>query len=424
MHILIVGSGGREHAIAWKLSQSPRVESIFVAPGNAGTSTVEKCQNIDIDVMAFAELATFVQENNIELTVVGPEVPLVGGIVDYFNDAGLSIFGPTAAAARLEGSKAFTKEFLVRHNIPTGRAAIFDDFDDAMRYLREQDETPVVKASGLAAGKGVILPDTLSGAAGVVQDMLLNERFGESGATVVLEERLSGPELSVFAICDGTNALIIPTAQDHKRLLDGDHGPNTGGMGAFSPSPLATPELMARIETEIIRPTMAGAAAEGMPYRGVLYAGLMLTEEGPKVIEFNCRFGDPEAQAILPLLESDLLDLIEAVINGDLSTVTPRWSADAAMTVVMSSRGYPGEYESGVEVTGIDEASASGAVVFHAGTKYMDERLVTSGGRVLAVTARGGSLQMAAVNAYHAVKKIHFNGAHYRKDIAKNYLTV
>lgn len=421
MRILIIGNGGREHAIAWKLSQSPRVSQLFVAPGNGGTSTVDKCQNVEIVVTAFAELRTFVEQEAIDLTVVGPEVPLVSGIVDEFQQAGLRIFGPTAAAARLEGSKAFTKEFLLRHNIPTGHAEIFADFDEAMRYLRQLDDAPVIKASGLAAGKGVILPETLEGAASVVRSMLLEDRFGESGATVLLEERLRGPELSVFAFCDGTSALIIPTAQDHKRLLDGDHGPNTGGMGAFSRSPLATPELMSRIDNEIIRPTLAAATAEGMPYQGILYAGLMLTDDGPKVIEFNCRFGDPEAQVVLPLLESDLLDLIEATIDGTLHTVEPRWSTQSAMTIVMASRGYPGEYESGVEITGIADAETDGGIVFHAGTKYMEERLVTSGGRVLAVTALGNSLGMAAVNAYHCVKQIYFNGAHYRKDIAHQY---
>ncbi|MCB0061812.1 MAG: phosphoribosylamine--glycine ligase, partial [Caldilineaceae bacterium] len=315
-------------------------------------------------------------------------------------------------------------EFLLRHNIPTGQAAIFSDFDEAMRHLRQLDEPPVVKASGLAAGKGVILPETMEEAAAVIRSMLLEDRFGDSGTTVVLEERLSGAELSVFAFCDGSTALIIPTAQDHKRLLDGDHGPNTGGMGAFARSPLATPELMACIDAEIIQPTLTAAAAEGMPYQGILYAGLMLTEAGPKIIEFNCRFGDPEAQAVLPLLESDLLDLIEATIDGALAKAQPIWSTKAAMTVVMASRGYPGEYESGVEITGIDAAETNGCVVFHAGTKIMDERLVTAGGRVLAVTALGNSLRMAAINAYHGVKQIHFNGAHYRKDIAHQYRTI
>ncbi len=421
MRILIIGNGGREHAIAWKLSQSPKVTDLFVAPGNGGTRDIPNCQNVEIGVSAFAELRDFAQREAIDLTVVGPEVPLVGGIVDFFTAADLRIFGPTAAAARLEGSKAFTKEFLLRHGIPTGNAAIFTDFDDAMRYMRNLDEPPVVKASGLAAGKGVILPETLEQAAAVVRSMLLERRFGESSETVVLEERLSGPELSVFAFCDGKNALIIPTAQDHKRLFDRDYGPNTGGMGAFSPSPLASPELMAQIEREIIRPTLAAAATEGMPYQGILYAGLMLTDDGPKVIEFNCRFGDPETQAVLPLLESDLLDLIVATIDGTLATATPQWSAKAAMTVVMASRGYPGEYETGIEITGIEEAEASDCLVFHAGTKYMDERLVSAGGRVLAVTALGDSLAIAAANVYYGIKKIQFNGAHYRKDIAHQY---
>lgn len=421
MRILIIGNGGREHAIAWKLSQSPRITDLFVAPGNGGTNDLPHCQNVDIAVNAFAELRDFAQREAIDLTVVGPEVPLVGGVVDFFAAANLPIFGPTAAAARLEGSKAFTKEFLLRHQIPTGNAAIFSDFDEAMRHLRNLDEPPVVKASGLAAGKGVILPETLEQAAAVVRSMLLEARFGASSETVVLEERLSGPELSVFAFCDGKDALIIPTAQDHKRLFDRDYGPNTGGMGAFSPSPLATPALMAQIEREIIRPTLAAAAEEGMPYQGILYAGLMLTEDGPKVIEFNCRFGDPETQAVLPLLESDLLDLIEATINGTLATATPQWSTQAAMTVVMASRGYPGDYESGVEITGIAEAEASGSLVFHAGTKYMEERLVSAGGRVLAVTALGDSLATAAANVYYSIKKIQFNGAHYRKDIAQQY---
>lgn len=424
MRILLVGSGGREHAIAWKLNQSARVSHLFIAPGNGGTNAIAKAQNIDIMATDLEQLRAFAQTEAIDLTIVGPEVPLVAGIVDDFMDAGLRIFGPTAAAARLEGSKAFTKEFLQRHDIPTASAAIFTDFDEAMRHLRQLDEPPVVKASGLAAGKGVILPDTLAGAAVVIQEMLLNGRFGESGTTVVLEERLSGPELSVFALCDGKDALILPTAQDHKRLLDNDHGPNTGGMGAFSPSPLATPAIMARIEREIIQPTLVGAAAEGMPYQGILYAGLMLTADGPKVIEFNCRLGDPEAQAILPRLGSDLLDLIEAAIDGNLATVTPRWSTDAAVTVVMASRGYPGEHESGVEITGILEAETDGAFVFHAGTKWMGERLVTAGGRVLALTATGPDLMMAAVNAYHSVKQIRFNGAHYRQDIAKEYRQV
>lgn len=421
MRILIIGNGGREHALAWLLSQSPQVSTLYVAPGNGGTETVPKTRNVPIGATDLPALRDFAQAEAIDLTVVGPEAPLVAGIVDHFDAAGLAIFGPSQAAAQLEGSKAFAKEFMQRHGIPTGRAAIFSDFDDAMRYLRDQDDVPVVKASGLAAGKGVILPDTMEGAAAAVQALLLDRRFGDASDTVLLEERLEGPELSVFAFCDGERALVIPTAQDHKRLLDNDRGPNTGGMGAFSPSPLATPEIMARVEAEILQPTLAGMAAEGTPYKGVLYAGLMLTQQGPKVIEFNCRLGDPETQAVLPLLQSDGLELFLASVAGDLRTVQPRWAAQAALTVVMAAPGYPEAYDTGVEITGIEEAAATGCLVFHAGTKVIDGRLVTAGGRVLAITGLGATLAEAAQSTYQGVATIEFNGAHYRKDIARQY---
>ena len=421
MRILIIGSGGREHTLAWLFAQSTQVSAIYVAPGNGGTNRVPKTQNVAINVADLPGLCRFAQSEQIDLTVAGPEAPLVGGVVDLFMAAGLTIFGPTKAAAQLEGSKAFAKEFMVRHQIPTGKAVIFSDFDDAMRYLRDQDDVPVVKASGLAAGKGVILPDTMEGVAAALQALLIDRRFGEASDIVLLEERLEGPELSVLAFCDGERALVIPTAQDHKRLLDNDRGPNTGGMGAFSPSPLATPDLMAQIEREILQPTLAGMAAEGMPYKGVLYAGLMLTQAGPKVIEFNCRLGDPETQAILPLLQSDGLELFQASIAGDLRGVTPRWSSQSALTVVMSAPGYPAEYDTGVEIKGISEAEAPDCLVFHAGTKVLDSRLVTAGGRVLAVTGLGNTLAEAATVAYRGVKQIDFNGAHYRKDIARQY---
>jgi len=421
MRILIIGNGGREHALAWLLAQSPQVDTLYVAPGNGGTETVSKTRNIPIDALDLPALRDFAQAEAIDLTIVGPEAPLVAGVVDLFVAAGLAIFGPSKAAAQLEGSKAFAKEFMQRHGIPTGRAAIFSDFDDAMRYLRDQDDVPVVKASGLAAGKGVILPDTMEGAAAAVHALLLDRRFGEASDTVLLEERLTGPELSVFAFCDGERALVIPTAQDHKRLLDNDRGPNTGGMGAFSPSPLATPEIMARIEAEILQPTLAGMAAEGTPYQGVLYAGLMLTEQGPKVIEFNCRLGDPETQAVLPLLQSDGLELFLASVAGDLRTVQPRWKEQAALTVVMAAPGYPEAYDTGVLIAGTEAAAATGCLVFHAGTKIVDGRLVTAGGRVLAVTGLGTTLADAARLAYHGVETVEFNGAHYRKDIALRY---
>lgn len=423
MRVLVVGSGGREHAIAWKISQTSEVQELFVAPGNGGTRSLPKTQNVPIEATDLAQVQAFAQQRQIDFTIVGPEAPLVDGIVDRFEAAGLPIFGPSRAAAQLEGSKAFAKAFMQRHGIPTGEAVSFTDFDEAMRYLRVQDDVPVVKASGLAAGKGVILPDTLEEAAAVVKSMLLDDRFGAAGAEIVIEERLAGEELSVLAFCDGERVVLLPAAQDHKRLFDQDRGPNTGGMGAFAPAPLATPQLLAQVAQEILLPTLAGMAAEGMTYKGVLYAGLMLTKSGPKVLEFNCRLGDPETQAILPLLTSDLLELLQACMTGNLQDVTPVWSTQKAVTVVMASRGYPDEYETGFEITGIAEAEAAGAYVFHAGTKHVMERLVNTGGRVLSVTGLGHDLATAGKQAYDGVRRIHFTGAHYRSDIGRRILT-
>ena len=419
MNLLLVGSGGREHAIALNLSQSPAVDRIFVAPGNGGTATLAKCTNAPIPADDVPALVAFAEAQAIDFTVVGPEAPLVAGIVDAFHAAGRRIFGPTQAGAKLEGSKAFSKAFMLRHGIPTGRAEIFSDFDDAMRYLRTIDHVPVVKASGLAAGKGVILPPTVEAVAGAVRGMLVEGSFGAAGETVLLEEKLSGPEVSVLAFCDGERAVLMPTAQDHKRLLDHDRGPNTGGMGAFSPSPLVSPALLAEIDKTIIRPTLAGMAAEGTPYVGILYAGIMLTADGPRVLEFNCRFGDPETQVLLPLLESDLLELFVACVDGTLGQVKPRWRKEAAVTVVMASEGYPDEYRTGLEIFGIAEAEAAGCTVFQAGTRWKDTRLLTSGGRVLAVTALGRSVSQAAKNAYAGVSRIRFAGAHYRRDVGR-----
>ncbi|NJN83672.1 MAG: phosphoribosylamine--glycine ligase [Caldilineaceae bacterium] len=424
MKILLIGNGGREHALAWKLVQSERVAQLYVAPGNSGTMGLPKTTNIPLsaassDEASLAALRDFALEQAIDLTIVGPEAPLVAGVTDLFTAAGLKVFGPSKAAAQLEGSKAFSKQFMQQHHIPTGQAEVFSDFDEAVRYLRGLDDAPVIKASGLAAGKGVILPSTKETAAAVLQIMLLERRFGEASDTVLIEEQLQGPELSVLAFCDGEHISIMPPAQDHKRAYNRDRGPNTGGMGAFSPSPLATPELLAEVEETILQPTLAGMAAAGTPYVGILYAGLMLTESGIKVLEFNCRFGDPEAQVIVPLLDGDLAEICLACVEGRLDQIEVGWREQAAVTVVMASAGYPDQYETGVEITHIDAAEQEGCLVFHAGAKWVDGRLLTDGGRVLAVTGLGGSIQAAADSAYAGVRKIHFNEAHYRRDIAR-----
>ncbi|MBE2236679.1 MAG: phosphoribosylamine--glycine ligase [Caldilineaceae bacterium] len=417
MKVLLVGSGGREHAIAHKLCQSPTLDQLYVAPGNGGTARLPKSENVPLDAEHIEPLVTFARDQAIDLTVVGPEAPLVAGIVDVFQAAGLRIFGPTRAAAQLEGSKAFSKRFMQRWQIPTGQAEIFDDFDEVMRYMRTIDFVPVIKASGLAAGKGVIIPTTIEQAADVARALLLDRRFGEAGATVLVEEKLAGPEVSVLAFCDGQRSVLMPTAQDHKRLRDHDRGPNTGGMGAFSPSPLVTPALLAEIDRVALQPVLAGMAAEGMPYVGVLYAGLMLTAQGPRVLEYNCRLGDPETQVLLPLLASDLSELLLACTDGALDRVQPRWRKESAVTVVMASQGYPDEYRTGLEIFGINDADAAGCTVYQAGTRFKDDRLITTGGRVLAVTATAHTVEHAARRAYNGVKRIRFAGAHYRRDI-------
>jgi phosphoribosylamine--glycine ligase len=420
MNILLIGSGGREHAMAWKLSESERVARIFVAPGNGGTAGMPKCRNVAIDAEDLAGLLRFAQAEAIDLTVVGPEAPLVAGVVDAFQEAGLPVFGPQRHAAQLEGSKAFSKEFMQRHAIPTGRAEIFTDYTAAARFVDEFDSPPVIKASGLAAGKGVVLPQSRDEAKEVLRQMLVERQFGDASATVLVEERLSGPELSVLAFCDGKTARIMPPAQDHKRLLDGDQGPNTGGMGAFAPSPLATAELLADVEACVLQPTLDGIAAEGAPYVGVLYAGIMLTPNGPQVLEFNCRFGDPETQVILPLLESDLLEVLLACTTGRLAETDLIWRDAAAVTVVMASGGYPGAYAKGKPITGIDDAGREGCLVFHAGTALSGEQPVTNGGRVLNVTAVGARLSDAVEKAYNGLAHIHFDEATFRRDIGRS----
>ncbi len=419
MKILLIGGGGREHAIAHALIASPRLEQLYVAPGNGGTATLAKTENVDIAVTAFDELVAFAREHAVDLTVVGPEAPLVAGIVDRFRAAELPIFGPTQAAAQIEGSKAFSKAFMLRHNIPTGRAEAFDDFDEAMRYLRQLDFTPVIKASGLAAGKGVVLPPSREAAAAAVASMMLDHRFGEAGATIVIEERLSGPEVSVLAFSDGRSVRTMPPAQDHKRLLDGDNGPNTGGMGAFAPSPLFNAEALAIAERTILLPTVQGMAEEGMPFVGVLYAGLMLTSQGPKVLEFNARFGDPETQVLLPLLETDLIEVLLACVEGRLDQTPVQWKNEAAVTVVMAAQGYPEQYPTGHDIMGIERATDSGCIVYLAGARRKERRLLTAGGRVLSVTALGSTVEQAAQRAYRGVEKIAFNEAQYRRDIGR-----
>jgi phosphoribosylamine--glycine ligase len=414
MKILIIGSGGREHALAWKIAQSPRVDEVVVAPGNGGTAN-----RTDINVTDFAALRQFVATNAIDLTLVGPEVPLSLGIVDDFAARGLKIWGPSRAAAQLEASKAFAKDFMQRHNIPSGGFATFTKFDSARDYLLAQTEPIVIKASGLAAGKGVILPETPGEAEATLRDIMLDKQFGAAGDEVLIEERLTGPEVSVFAFCDGQTALLMPTAQDHKRAFNNDEGPNTGGMGAYAPAPICSPALLAEIDQTVIRPTLAGLAAEGSPYVGVLYAGLMLTPAGPRVLEFNCRFGDPETQVLLPLLQSDLLEIVERSVEGRLTGLELEWADACAATVVLASGGYPGSYDKGKVIRGLDEAAEqAGVTIFHAGTaRRGDDALVTAGGRVLNVTGVAADLPSALARAYEGIKHIHFDDMHYRTDI-------
>lgn len=417
--ILVVGGGGREHAIAWRLARSPRVGRVLVGPGNAGTANEPGCANVALDTSDVDEIVSVARTVSADLVVVGPEGPLVAGAADALTAVGIPAFGPSAAAAQLEGSKSHCKEFLLRHGIPTAHASVHTDAASALEALAEFTEPPVVKASGLAAGKGVIVVDTFEAAEHAIRSILIDGRFGDAGVELLLEERLRGTEISVLAFCDGETWSVMPAAQDHKRLLAGDSGPNTGGMGAFVPSPVADAALLAEIERTVIAPTIAGMASEGCPYRGVLYAGLMLTADGPKVIEFNCRFGDPETQVVLPLLESDPLEIFEACVSGALAEIEPRWSNRAAVTVVMASAGYPESSSQPVTITGLDRAAEQGCTVFHAGTRLApDGGVVAAGGRVLAVTAVADQLADAAERAHAGVAAIEFEGSQHRDDIA------
>ncbi|MDG1944125.1 MAG: phosphoribosylamine--glycine ligase [Halioglobus sp.] len=418
MNVLVIGGGGREHALAWKAAQSTQVKTVYVAPGNAGTAREPALENVAIDVMDFAALADFAEKNAVALTIVGPEGPLVGGIVDYFQARGLRCFGPSKGAAQLEGSKAFTKDFLARHGIPTAAYGNFTELEPALAYLRQQGAPIVVKADGLAAGKGVIVAETLAQAEEAVTDMLSGNAFGEAGCRVVIEEFLGGEEASFIVIVDGKNVLPMATSQDHKRIGDGDTGPNTGGMGAYSPAPVVDAAVNQRIMEQVILPTVTGMAAEGNEYTGFLYAGLMIDAAGqPKVIEYNCRFGDPETQPIMVRLQSDLVSLCDSALEGTLDAAEAQWDARCAIGVVLAAGGYPEKYVTGTPIHGLESAQADTIMVFHAGTAIADEQVVTSGGRVLCVTALGEDIASAQRACYAAVDKISWDGMTLRRDI-------
>lgn len=419
MKVLVIGNGGREHALAWKAAQSPRVSTVFVAPGNAGTALEPALQNVAINATDIAGLLSFAQNEKIDLTIVGPEAPLVIGVVDAFRAAGLKIFGPTQGAAQLEGSKAFTKDFLARHNIPTAEYQNFTEVEPALAYIREKGAPIVIKADGLAAGKGVIVAMTLEEAESAAKDMLAGNAFGDAGHRIVVEEFLDGEEASFIVMVDGEHVEPMATSQDHKRVGDGDTGPNTGGMGAYSPAPVVTAEVHQRTMERVIWPTVRGMAAEGNTYTGFLYAGLMIDKQGnPKVIEFNCRFGDPETQPIMLRLQSDLVELCLAACDGKLDEVKSQWDARPSLGVVMAAGGYPGDYRTGDEIHGLPLEEVADGKVFHAGTKLADDdRVLTNGGRVLCVTALGDSVAQAQQRACALMKDIHWDGSFSRSDI-------
>ncbi len=419
MKVLVIGSGGREHALAWKCAQSDSVEKVFVAPGNAGTAREEKLENIAIDVMDFTTLADFADSNKIELTIVGPEAPLVDGIVDYFQERELPCFGPSARAAQLEGSKAFTKDFLHKHDIPTAAYQTFTNLDLALAYIRENGTPIVIKADGLAAGKGVIVALTEDEAIETLEDMLSGNKFGKAGHRVVIEEFLEGEEASFIAMVDGSNVLPMATSQDHKARDDGDKGPNTGGMGAYSPAPVVTVEVYQRIMDQVILPTVKGMAEDGNDYTGFLYAGLMVSPTGEiAVVEFNCRFGDPEAQPIMLRLKSDLAEHCAAALNQNLDQQTADWDSRCAVGVVLASGGYPGTYNKGEVIDGLDTPQGDHQKVFHAGTAERDGDIVSNGGRVLCATALGDSVSEAQAAAYALANSINWNNVYFRNDIA------
>jgi phosphoribosylamine--glycine ligase len=417
MRILVIGSGGREHALTWKLRQSPHADRIFCAPGNGGTSEI--AENVSIPASDLPALVRFAKENRVDLAVVGPDDPLAAGIVDFFTAEKLRAFGPDKSAARIESSKIFAKELMRAHKIPTAKARTFSDSNEALRYCEQMKFPMVIKADGLALGKGVIIAADSAAAKSTIDEMMNQGRFGDAGLRIVIEEFLQGTECSLHALVDGKNYLLLESARDHKRALDGDQGPNTGGMGAFSPANNWNGKLQSQFETEIMQPLLRGFVKEGVTFRGLLYPGLIITSDGPRVLEFNCRFGDPETQALLPRLKSDLLPLLEATIDGKIDRYAIEWDTRAAVTVVLASAGYPGKYETGKSISGLATAAQLEDVqIFHAGTKRDGGDVKTAGGRVLAVTALGSTVEAARTRAYEAVSRIRFEGCHFRRDIA------
>lgn len=420
MNILVLGGGGREHAMAWKAAQSPLAETIYCAPGNPGMAQLDKAECVAVDAEDFAAVRQLVQDKHVAMVLVGPEAPLAAGIVDALADTGAMVFGPCKAAARLEASKAFAKEFMARHNIPTAPYAAFTDATAAKAYVERVGAPLVVKADGLAAGKGVTVAMDNETALQAIDDAMVTGVFGDAGSQIIIEGYLDGEEASILAFSDGKTVVPMASSQDHKAALDGDKGPNTGGMGAYSPAPVVTDALMARIQKEVLDPCVAGMAADGSPYIGVLYAGLMITKNGPEVVEFNCRFGDPETQVVLPRLTSDLVEIVRACCTGTLDAIALDYTSDACATIVMASEGYPASYPKGRAITGIEAAEADESTqVFHAGTGVKDGSLVTTGGRVLAVTAQAATLEETLKKAYAGVDKIHFDGAQFRTDIGQ-----
>ncbi len=420
MKVLVVGGGGREHALVWKIAQSPLAPQIYAAPGNAGISELAQCLPIpaaDVD-----GLLTFARQKRIDLTVVGPELALEKGIVDKFREAKLTIFGPSREAALLETSKVFAKDFMIRQQIPTADYSVFSSSNEACRYVQRHGAPVVVKADGLAAGKGSVVAETVADAQTAIRQIMEERTFGSAGERVVVEEFMEGEEASILALVDGENYLTMISSQDHKRIYEADRGLNTGGMGAYAPAPVITEDVMAEVENHILRPAVCGMVREGYPFQGVLYAGLMMTKAGPRVVEFNCRFGDPETQVILPLLEDDFLELLLAVCDGTLPGRQVRWSSAAAVCVVMASAGYPGQYQQGFAIQGLGGPFPQDVMVFHAGTRIQDAQILTDGGRVLGVTAMGANVQEAVSRVYRAVEKISFPGAYFRGDIAHRAL--